>query len=104
MEGKDQPIIIVDESRFDLILHAVWLATELRFGVTGLDRLTGLILSLIRDLAGLRFPLPHMSKFEHSGDLAVPGVADRLNLIPRIETICLGDLVENWRALLRPGV
>src|SRR5947209_17517769 len=103
MERKDQPIVIVDESRFDFVLHAVGLAAELRLDVTDLDRLTIFILSFIRDIAALGFPLPLVSKFEDSRNFPIPRVTNRFNLPIRIETVCLGDLFKNWRALLRPG-
>ena len=103
MEWKDQPIVIVYESRFDFILHAVGLAAELRLDVTDLDWPTVFVLSFIRDLAALGFPFPLVSKFEDSGNFSIPRVTNRFNLSIRIETVCLGDLFENWRALLRPG-
>src|SRR5205823_7970246 len=59
------------------------------------------VLSFIRDLAALGFPLPLVSKFEDSGNFPIPRVTNRFNLSIRIETVCLGDLFENWRALLR---
>ena len=46
-----------------------------------------------------------MSGFEEPGNLPVPGVADSVNFVPRVDTEGLGDLIENWRAWwrLRPG-
>ena len=104
MERKDQPIVIVDESRFDFVLHAVWLAAELRLDVSGLDRLTVFVFPLVRDFISLRLPLPVVTEFEDSGDFTIPGVADSLDLSKRVETVRFSDLLENRRALLRPQV
>ena len=103
MQREQKPIIIVHERRFDFVLHLVRLAAELRAVVSHLNRLPVLILPFVRDLAALRLPLPHVTDFKQSGNFPVPGVADRFNLAIRIEAIRFGDLVENWRALLRPG-
>ena len=104
MEGEQKPIIIVDESRLDFIFHIVGLAAELGACVGNLDRLAVFIRSFKGDFAGLGLPLPDVRKLEESGDFPVPGVADRIDLPKRIETISLGDLFENWRARLRPEV
>src|ERR1700757_1785181 len=101
MEGEEKPIVIVDESRIDFIFHGVGLAPELGAYVGNLDRFALFILPLVGNLVGLGLPLPRVSKFEYSGDFPIPGVADRFDLPKRIETIGLGDLFENWRALLR---
>src|SRR5207247_10176657 len=82
MEGEQEPIIIIDESRFDFVLHGVGLAVELGAHVSDLDRLSLFILPLVGDLAGLRLPLPRMRNLEKSRDFPIPGVADRLNFIP----------------------
>src|SRR5271169_4818233 len=103
MEGEQKPIVIVDETRVDL-LHGIGLAAELGAQVRNVHRLAVLIFALERDLVGLGLPGPRATKFEQSGDFAVPGVADGLDLIPRIDTIRFGNLFENWRALLRPGI
>jgi hypothetical protein len=66
-----------------------------------LTGLTIFILALVGDLARLRFPLPRMRDI-HSTELYVPGVSDRLNLIPRIETVGLGNPFENWRGAAVP--
>jgi hypothetical protein len=41
-------------------------------------------------------------RFEESGDFSVPGVADSFDFVPRIYSKGFGDLIKNWRALLRP--
>ena len=102
MEGEQSPIVIVDETRVDFVLHGVGLAAELGAHVGNLDRLAVFILALKGDLVGLGLPLPGVSSFEESGDFSVPGVADGLDLVPRIDTVGLGDLIENWRALSAP--
>src|ERR1700730_3968735 len=104
MQGKQERIVIVDESRRNLLLHVGRLAVELRLKIGRLYRVAVLILSLVGNLAGLGLPLPHVRSLEESGDFPVPGIADRLDLPIRIETVGFGDLFENWRALLRPGV
>src|ERR1700680_2564262 len=103
MEGEQSPIVVVDETWVDLSFHRVGLAAEVGAYIRDVDRLTVFIRPFKSDLAGLRLPLPLVSSFEESGNLAVPGVADGLNLVPRIDPVGLGNLIKNWRALLRPG-
>src|SRR5580700_1536376 len=104
MEREQKPIVIIDESGFDFVLHLVGLATELRAVVRNLDRLAVFIRTLEGDFAGLGLPLPLVSQFDYSGDIQVPVVADRFDLIPGIDPIGLSYLLENWRTLLPPGV
>src|SRR5207237_4498178 len=94
---------VVDERRFDFVLHLVRLAAELRAVVSHLNRLPVLILPFVRDLAALRLPLPHVTDFKQSGNFPVPGVADRFYLSVRIKAICFCDIFNNWVALLRTG-
>ena len=68
MERKQKPVIVVDERRLDLVLDLVGLAIELRAHVTHLDRLAFFIRALVRNLTGLRLPLPFVGNFEESGD------------------------------------
>src|SRR4029077_153981 len=98
-----EPIISVGETCVSVLFHIVSLRVDLRSHVSNLDRFAVLVFSLVGDLAGLGLPLPDAGSFKESGDFSVPGVADRLDLIPRIETIGCGDLFENWRARLPPG-
>ena len=70
--------------------------------VGNFDRLAVFIRAFKGNLAGLGLPLPLVSSFEESGNFSIPGVADGLNFIPRIDTEGLGDLIENWRALSAP--
>src|SRR5215469_4811784 len=102
MEGEQKPIIVVDESRFDFLLNLVGLAAKLRAVVGDLHRLALFVLPLESDLAGLRLPLPAVGEFEDPGDFPSPGITDRLDLIPRIDTVSLRNVFENWRAVLRP--
>src|SRR6202040_2311577 len=102
MQGKQKPIVIVIETRIDIILHIVRLAAELGAQVRSLDRLAVFILPLIGDLIRLRLPNPRTGDI-HSGELCVPGIADRFNLPKRIDTISLGNLFNNWRTALSPG-
>src|ERR1700692_2383846 len=101
MEGEKETIVIVDESRFDLVFYGVGLAAELRALVGNFDRLAVFILPLVGDLVGLGLPLPCVSKFEDAGDLPVPGVADRIDCPVRIEAVGFDDLLENWWLLCR---
>src|SRR5262249_33532912 len=102
MEGEDQPILIVDETRVDFFLYGVGLAAELGAHVGNLDRLTLFILSLEGDLAGLGLPDPGPRGFE-PGEIYVEGVADRIDLPKRIETEGLRDFFRGWRTALCPG-
>src|SRR5205823_1289293 len=74
---------------------------ELGAHVADLDVFPVFIFSLERDFAGFRLPLPGVRKLEYSGNFPVPRIADRLNFVPRIDAVGLGDLFENWRARLR---
>src|ERR1700755_1885738 len=103
MQGKQKPIIVVDERRLNLFIHVDRLAVELRLKIGRLYRIAVPILSLIGNLAGLRLPLPHVRSLEKSGDLTVPCIADRLDFPERIETIGLGNLFENWWTILCPA-
>src|SRR5271166_1646743 len=104
MEGEQSPIIIVDETWFDLSFHCFGLAAEVGAYIGNFDRLTVFIHSFKSDLVGLGLPLPLVSGFEESGNIRIPGVADSLNFVPRIDPESLGDLIENWRTFLRPRV
>ena len=104
MEREQKPIIIVDESGLDLVLHEVGLAAQLRGHIGYFDRLAVFVRTRVGDFAGLGLPLPLVSNFEEPGYFPVPGVADRLDLVPRIETVGFSDLLENWRTLLCPGL
>src|SRR5262249_2871984 len=104
MEGKDEPIVIVDKRRFDFVLHRVWLGVELRAVVGDLDRLALFVRTFEGYFAGFRFPLPFVRRFKQSGNVYAPCVADSFNGVIRIEAICLGYLFDDWIALLRPGI
>ena len=103
MEGEDRPILIVDETRLDLRLNILGLAAELIAVVRDLHGLAAFVLALIDDLAGLGFPRPGAGEFEYARDFAAPGVADRLNLAPRINAIRFSNLFSDRRRRLRPG-
>src|SRR5215467_621258 len=102
MQGEEQPILIVEESRINFVLHDSRLAAELRAPVRKLHRLTLLVFPLIGDLVGLGLPDPTSRNF-YLAQICVEGVADRLDLAKRIEAVGLGNLIGDWRALLRPG-
>src|SRR5258708_12973791 len=90
MKREDQPILIVDETRIDIFLDVVRLAAELRTYVCNLHRIACLVFPLIGDAVGFGLPGPRPGEFE-SGNVYVEGVADRLDLSPRIDTIRLRD-------------
>ena len=98
MQSEEQPVLIVDETRVDVLLHIGGLAVQLRANVSRLDRLAVLVFSFIRDLPGLGLPLPRAGE-THSGKLGVEGVAERIDLVERVEAIGLGNLCGNGRAL-----
>src|SRR5579859_217606 len=100
MEREQEPIIIVGETGISLLLRVV---VDLGAQVSNLGRLTVFIFSFKSNLAGLGFPLPGPGSFEEPGHFSVPGVADRLDLPIRIETVGFGNLFEDGRARLRPG-
>src|ERR1700751_519810 len=102
MERKEQPILIVVETRIDFILHVVRLAAELRAHVGNLYRIACLVFSLIGDPVGFGLPDPALSDFE-SGNVYVEGGADRINLPERVDAISLSNFFGGWRTLLRPG-
>ena len=104
MEREQQPIVVVDESRFDFVLHLVGLTVELRAVVGDFDRLTVFVRTLVSDFSGLRLPLPFVAGFEQSGNVYIPCVADRFNLVVRIKAIRFGNFFDNGIALLRPAV
>jgi len=97
MKREEQVVLIVDESRIDCVLHESGLAANLRAQVHKLHRLARLVFSLVGDPAGLGLPHPRSRKFERSFRVEV--VADRLDLVPRIETVSLGNLLEPDRVL-----
>ncbi len=102
MQREEQPILIVDETRVDVVLHIGRFAVQLSANVCSLYGLAVLIFSFIRDLPGLGLPNPRTGEI-HSGELCVEGVADRINLPERVKAIGLGNLFGNGRALLRAG-
>src|SRR5207237_5888972 len=102
MEPEYEPVLIVLESVIDLFLHDRALACKLRTRVRDLDGVTGLVLPLVRDLVALRLPDPRTGELQlQRGQIDVERVADRVDLTKRVETIGLGNLVGDGRALLR---
>src|SRR5215471_11268669 len=103
MEWKYKPIIVVDESRLNLILHLVGLAVELRAVVADFDQFAVLIGSFKGNFASLWLPLPFVCGFKQSGDVYAPCVTNRFDLVIRIEAVGFGDLFDNRVSLLRRG-
>src|SRR5690349_3331430 len=102
MKREEQPILIVDETGIDFFLHIFGLTADLRAYIGDLHRFARLVFSLEGDPVSLGFPSPTSVELE-SGNVQVEGVTDRFDLSPRVEAIRLGNLVCDWRALLRPA-
>src|SRR3954466_1696865 len=100
MEREQEPVLIVEEAGIDLLLHERVLGCELGPRVRDLDGLAGLVFSIVRDLVRLRLPDPRAGELERA-EIDIEGVADRVDLTERVETVRLGNLVGDGRALLR---
>src|SRR5712671_5700951 len=102
MEGKQKVVLIVVECGIDFVLHDRALARKLGARVGDLDGVPVLVLPVVRDPIRLRLPDPGAGDLQlQRGPIEVERVADRLDLIPRVETVGLGNLVGDGRALLR---
>ena len=84
VKREQKPVIVIDEGRLDFVFHLVGLAAKLRAVVRNLHRLAVFVRTLVGDFAGLGLPLPLVSDFEQARYFAIPRVADRFDLIPRI--------------------
>ncbi len=115
MEREQQPVVIVDERGIDFVFHLVRLRVQLRAKISRLYGFTVLIFSLIGDLVLFGFPNPLVRNI-HSGELCVPGIADRFDLPELIQAIVPGNLCDRegrgvgslfgcrlWRLFLRTG-
>ena len=58
MKWEEQPIIVVQEPRIDVVPDVCRFAAQLRALVGNLQRIARLVLPLIGDLVGLGFPSP----------------------------------------------
>src|SRR5438105_7067605 len=102
MEREQKPVLIVEETRIYFFLHDRALACKLRARVRDLDGVASLVLPLVRDLVRLRLPDPRAGDLQlQRGQIDVARVANRVDLTKRVETIGLGNLVGDGRALLR---
>ena len=95
-----QPIIVVLEARVDVGLHVSGLTVELAPQIGDLHRLAVLVFALIGDLAGLGLPGPSARDID-ARELRVPGIAYGVDLGERLEAVRVGQLFDDWRALLR---
>src|SRR5262249_33251287 len=102
MEGEDDPIVVVDEGRLDHVLHGVGFLVELPPKVRGLQWVAVLVFAVEGDLVLLGLPDPGTGDVL-SGQLEAERVANRLDLLERIQTIGLGELFGDGWARLRPG-
>ena len=75
MKGQQQPILVVEEVRIDVLRHA----GRLRALVSDLQRFAVLVLPLIGDGVGLRVPFPAAENVD-AGTFHIEGVANSLNL------------------------
>jgi hypothetical protein len=74
--------MVVDKNRVHCVFHHVGLAIDFRTLIGGLHRLAIFILALVGDLGCLGFPFHERARTNwHIFD--VPGIADRLDLIPQ---------------------
>ena len=87
----------------NFVFDVVGLAAEFVGVVGNLDRFALFVFALEGDLVRLGLPGPRVTSFEQPGDFPVPGVADSLDLVPRIETIGFGEFLEDGIVLLRLG-
>src|SRR6516162_7470137 len=77
MQGEEQPILIVEESRINFVLHDSGLAAELRAQVCKLHGLTRLVFPLVGDLADLGLPDPRSRNLDLAQiRVEVEGVVD----------------------------
>src|SRR5207237_5532194 len=58
LQGEQKRVVVVDETRVDIICHVFGLAAQLGALVGNFDRLAVFILRFIGDLGGLRLPFP----------------------------------------------
>src|SRR5260221_12181581 len=63
MQREEQPILIVEEKRIDLVLYDIALAAELRTLIGNLQRFAFLIFPLEGHRTGLRVPFPDARNF-----------------------------------------
>src|SRR2546421_3325440 len=102
MEREQKPVLIVEETRIYFFLHDRALTCKLRARVRDLDGIASLVLALVRHLVRLRLPDPRAGDLQlQGGQIDVARVANRVDLTKRVETIGLGNLVGDRRALLR---
>src|SRR4051812_37885188 len=79
MEGKQKPIVVVDETWINFLLHRLRLAGEIGSDIGNLDWLAFFVLSLKGHFICLGFPRPSARDI-HSWKLRSPCVTDRVNL------------------------
>src|SRR6516165_10859256 len=75
MKGQQQPILVIEEVRIDVLRHA----GRLRAMVGDLHRFAVLVFPLIGDRVGLRVPFPASGNVD-VGTFHIEGVADSLDL------------------------
>src|SRR5262245_25726494 len=93
MEGEQQPVVIVDESRINFVLHIVRLAGYLSAEICSLYWLTVFVFSFKRDFVGLGLPDPNARDI-HAWEGCVPRIADGFNLPERIKAVGLRNLID----------
>src|SRR5258708_13063418 len=112
MQREEQPILIVEEKRIDLVLYDIALAAELRTLIGNLQRFAFLIFPLEGHRTGLGVPFPVASNFNSARpsieslhvprNFCVPSVADPLHYPKRIAFLSLALLTSYPRATSTP--
>src|SRR3954447_14269822 len=96
VEWEEQPILVIDERRFDFAFYRVTLAVELRALIGDLDRVAFLVFAFVREGVGLRVPFPTAGNGT-AGTFRIESKTDPLDLPERIEAVGLGHLLRNRR-------
>src|SRR5262245_21192391 len=102
MEREDDPVVVVDERRVDLVLYGVRFLIEVSLKVGDLQRLAILVFALVGDSARLGLPDPGTVDIL-SAQREIERVAHRLDLPEGIQAIGFGELFGDGRVHLRPG-
>src|SRR5258708_19290265 len=97
MQREEQPILIVEEKRIDLVLYDIALAAELRTLIGNLQRFAFLIFPLEGHRTGLRVPFPDARNFNSARpsierlhvprNFSFPSLADSLHLPNPLEPV-----------------
>jgi len=100
MEGENQPILTIVETRINFFLHIFRLAAQLRPHIRNVHRIACLVFTFVGDAIGIgsQVPAREASNPEKS---TLKVVANRLDLSLRIESINVRGLFACRRTALR---